>query len=355
MQDDHPISRHRFISPRSGFTLIELLVVIAIIGVLIALLLPAVQAAREAARRSQCTNNLKQIGLALHNYHSSMGSFPMLAGYGVAATNPNSKSTWHGPGTLVFILGYMEQQPLMNAYNFNASCLIGCAGKDQAQNSTVLKTAVNAYLCPSDTGSSRYPYGTNYGASVGPMFRWGDSPKFGVGVFAAPGSMRIRDILDGTSNTIAFGEMLIGDGNSATQNGAEEYNNLAWPTGGRGSGANQVMPGAAANLQKYIQSCDAARKARKNETNDARLYWATPRMHHGACMNTLLPPNSQHADCMYYAASDGLHSVRSRHSGGGNVLMADGSVHFIKTSVAPYTWWALGSRAGGEAIGQNKY
>ncbi len=340
---------------RRGFTLIELLVVIAIIGVLIALLLPAVQAAREAARRSQCTNNLKQIGLALHNYHSAMNSFPLLAGYGVALTNPNSKSTWHGPGVLVFILGFMEQKPLYNAFNFNASCVLGCAGKDEIQNGTVLHTALNTYLCPSDTGSSRYPYATNYGASVGPMFRWGDSPRFGVGMFTASGSMSIRDLVDGTSNTIAFGEMLIGDGNSATMNGAEEYRGLAWPTGGRGSGANQVMPGAASYLQQYIQKCDAQRRSRTGELNDARLYWATPRMHHGSCMNTLLPPNSKHADCMYYPASDGLHSVRSRHPGGGNVLMGDGSVHFLKNSIAPYTWWALGSRAGGETISQKQY
>ena len=338
--------RHHSVGSRAGFTLIELLVVIAIIGVLIALLLPAVQAAREAARRSQCTNNLKQIGLALHNYHSAMGSFPLMTGYGVAATNPKSKSTWHGPGVLVFILGFMEQKPMYNAFNFNASCLLGCASKDQIQNRTILQSSLSVYQCPSDTGSTRYPSGTNYGASVGPMFRWGDSPRFGVGMFTASGSLGIRNVTDGTSNTIAFGEMLIGDGNSATMNGAEEYRGVSWPTGGRGSGSNQVMPLAAGNLQKYIQTCDATRRSRKGELNDARLYWSTARMHHGSCMNTLLPPNSKHADCMYYPASDGLHSERSRHPGGGNILMADGSVHFIKSSINPRTWWALGTRGG---------
>src|ERR1700679_961577 len=101
---------------RHGFTLIELLVVIAIIAVLIALLLPAVQAAREAARRAQCVNNLKQIGLGLHNYHSANNVFPMLNGVSLPVDNSN----WHGGSVLLFMLSYMEQSSMYNAYNFNA-------------------------------------------------------------------------------------------------------------------------------------------------------------------------------------------------------------------------------------------
>ena len=113
---------------RRGFTPIELLVVIAIIAVLIALLLPAVQAAREAARRAQCVNNLKQLGLAMHNYHSSVGTFPPGMGYAPSdvglAVPPNGNSTWGPPSAHVFLLPYMEQAPLYNAYNFAFGCCV---------------------------------------------------------------------------------------------------------------------------------------------------------------------------------------------------------------------------------------
>src|SRR5438093_6121619 len=149
-----------------GFTLIELLVVIAIIAVLIALLLPAVQAAREAARRAQCTNNLKQLGLALHNYHSSNDTFPIAQGMPGTGVDTGSG---HGPSALLYLLGQMEQRALFSAFNFDVQATPGASGVYTPINTTVYLTSVATYLCPSDPGSSVFKYGTNYGASIGPQ------------------------------------------------------------------------------------------------------------------------------------------------------------------------------------------
>ena len=130
---------------RRGFTLIELLVVIAIIAVLIALLLPAVQAAREAARRAQCVNNLKQMGLALHNYHQSISSFPLAQGLGV--TNLTTTGGWAQWSAQSMMLPYMEQSAVYKAINFNFLSSYDMAGQ---QNYTASTTTINSFLCPSD-------------------------------------------------------------------------------------------------------------------------------------------------------------------------------------------------------------
>lgn len=342
---------------RRGFTLIELLVVIAIIGVLIALLLPAVQAAREAARRSQCTNNLKQIGLAMHNYHSAYGVFPM----GQAGASAHvSSGAGHGPSVLIFLLGHAEQQTLANAFNFQMAAVRGAAGEYTAMNSTVYLSSVSTFLCPSDTGHRVFPYGTNYGASVGPQFNSfaiaNNARGVGVGMFAFRVAWGVADVTDGTSNTIAFGEQLIGDNTAATVNGAELYNCLPWPgSDPQGSGADMVMPGGIATLNEYIESCDAKRPGTANQDNSSGSYWAAGRMAHGPLVNVLLTPNSTHQDCYNFAQHTGLKTMRSRHPGGVNVLLADGSVKLVKDSIDQMTWFALGTKAGGEVISSDAF
>jgi prepilin-type N-terminal cleavage/methylation domain-containing protein/prepilin-type processing-associated H-X9-DG protein len=359
---------------RKAFTLIELLVVIAIIAVLIALLLPAVQAAREAARRSQCVNNLKQIGLALHNYHSTNNVFPMLNGMSLPADNSN----WHGASVLVFLLNYMEQSPLYNAYNFNASAVTGAAAMYTLVNSTVSLSQVTTYICPSDTsGPGAFKYGTNYDASIGPQFNFnpgvatfvyyqtgsitGSNSGAGVGMFAGLVSYGIKDCTDGTSNTVAFSEALIGDNSLVTVNGAEYYNCQAWPSGsngGLGSGVDMVPMTAAglANLNTYIQTCNAVRAsgATTNQGNDRNSLWAAGRCCQGPVFSMLTTPNATSTDCDF-SAGGGMFGARSRHSGGVNTLMADGSVKFIKNTINQVTWWALGTKAGGEVVSSDSY
>ncbi len=345
---------------RRGFTLIELLVVIAIIAVLIGLLLPAVQAAREAARRAQCVNNLKQLGLAMHNYESAMGSFPPSAlQYRLRSAPANLNWEAHAAGVLVFMLSYMEGQVLSNAFNFEAGCVIGCAAAEIDPNRTVINTQVASFICPSDPYSAVWRNGTNYGGSIGPQFRWDKSPANAgnVGLFAPSMAFGVRDATDGTSNTLAFCEKLQADGNPGSTSGAEMYVNLDWPSGtggGYGMGQDQVMPSGQQNLDKYIPLC-AAKKQARTDLIDQQSAWYAGRCYHGSCVNQLMTPNSPQGDCGKYQGHGGMFTSRSRHPGGANQLLADGSVHFVKNSVNRTVWWGLGTRAGGEILSADSY
>lgn len=200
---------------RRGFTLVELLVVIAIIGILIALLLPAVQAAREAARRSQCTNNLKQIGLGLHNYHSATKAFPpgWVRTHGTSADPDDPSWAWS-----VSVLPYMEQQPLYQRLNASKVTMSYVFKNDLA----ALQTAVSTYMCPSDTAAGTPP-GTNPNRTFLKVGSLTFNPAVAIGLSNYPGnggnqgdtglfqenlSMTMTDIQDGTSSTLAVGERM---------------------------------------------------------------------------------------------------------------------------------------------------
>src|SRR5271165_6117532 len=204
-----------------AFTLIELLVVIAIIAVLIALLLPAVQAAREAARRIQCTNNLKQIGLALHNYHAANGSFPL---GGTVAWAYGGEQYWGVWSAQTLMLPYIEQGPLYNTANFSWANQLDMGTQI---NSTTFNANIAAFLCPSDglggTSSSSVSNNNNYFGSIGTTTY--PSSQTGTGIFAPGASAQgagvapipariaytIASVTDGTSNTVAFAEGAVGD------------------------------------------------------------------------------------------------------------------------------------------------
>jgi prepilin-type N-terminal cleavage/methylation domain-containing protein/prepilin-type processing-associated H-X9-DG protein len=367
---------------RRGFTLIELLVVIAIIAILISLLLPAVQSAREAARRAQCINNLKQIGLGMHNYHTANGSFPL--GGTVAPAYSNTYTTqWGTWSAHALMLGYMEQQPLYNAANFSWATVMG---PGWPINYTVSQSQVSIFLCPSDNlapspvpRDSGSPIGwnqwsgrlNNYFASVGTTTAYQGALDT-TGVFTQAGHVYgVRQVIDGTSNTIAFAEALVGPDSGFYQTKLSEGifrigTNVSPSSSAGGSSLYDVSTNPTAVL-KDMQTCQLAAEKLPGSgqgsinEDDKGARWS-PDDGGFSLINTVVPPSSPQysfACCafqLYYGCDDGaFENVNSMHPGGANVLFADGSVHFIKSSIAIKTWWALGTKAGGEVISSDSF
>jgi prepilin-type N-terminal cleavage/methylation domain-containing protein len=281
---------------RRGFTLIELLVVIAIVAVLIALLLPAVQSAREAARRVQCINNLKQIGIAMHNYHTALNTFPMSDTQNYVDAYGGYYTEWGTWSCQALLLGYMEGQPIYNSCNFNWN--VWWAG-GYPINLTVTNTIVNSFICPSDGLSPDPPnwqqwvgHTNNYVACLGTTtFQW--SPD-STGVFAHKNAYGVQRITDGSSNTIAFSESLISgrglwekwrDGPAAgiyAQQGSGMSPSAVYD-------ANTAIPA----VMKDLQTCNQFFQSRQHHSwNDKGYRWATgsPGI---TSFNTIVPPNSQ--------------------------------------------------------------
>ncbi|WP_337177828.1 DUF1559 domain-containing protein [Paludisphaera sp.] len=343
--------------PRAGFTLIELLVVIAIIAVLIALLLPAVQAAREAARRSQCVNNLKQIGLAMHNYHSTHSTFP--PGSTQAPYAPPNIDTgvpaWDSWSAHALLLGYLEQQPLYNAANFNYAPAWG-GQPGYYINSTVYESRIAGFLCPSDGNAGKTNI-NSYHSSVGTStYNCCQAAAANTtGVFGYNRGSTTADIIDGTSNTLAFSEALVG-------------NRFGGPLPGNSTGnvssagaANQVDVGRLANAIQLLKSDDATCQAafQTNGGTGRGNHWAAGAMGY-SMFNTVYPPGATkwsacRMDCCAQAEHAHYQNANSNHSGGVNALFGDGSVKFIKNSINWQTWWAIGTTSLGEVVGSDSY
>jgi prepilin-type N-terminal cleavage/methylation domain-containing protein/prepilin-type processing-associated H-X9-DG protein len=377
--------------PERGFTLIELLVVIAIIAVLIALLLPAVQAAREAARRAQCTNNMKQLGLAVANYESTHGAYPASYGTGGKATGWGGQGTWGSWSPQSMLLGYFEQVPVYNSINFAlVSHGDGANHGDMAQV-TAITTRINSLICP----SAPLPAGTYYGkqfpgncyfASVGSSLHWvgqsGSSAPNGIFQFGggddanfqsanAGPTLGVKDVTDGTSNTIAFGEWRRGDNDSNKLSIQDVISHGPGdPPGISGDGwgdPKMNMPAGAKGFLAWLNTCAGLAPASINQGDtgwEFNMSYLGQDWNQGmfgwTLGNTLLAPNSNYPNCRMCGWDGdwdcpGMYGLSSFHPAGGNVAFADGSVRFLKSSTASPVVWALGSRAQGDIAGADSY
>lgn len=334
---------------RSGFTLVELLVVIAIIGILIAMLLPAVQAVREASRKTQCSNNMRQILIAMHNYEGTRNRLP--SGYRLLPHHNGSAMQFVGSADIE-LLDFMEQQNLRE--------LTDAAQPWFMQNSVAAKTVVPTYFCPSDIALSNQlwtwltPLGTPVGdtfapTSYGLCIGYNDSLGFGpgytprqvdqwTGPFYFDSKVRLQDAYDGTSNSMAVGEAASGK-----------------PLGTRIGSTTQVTeePGISFHAWLIGGACPAS-------------FYASGLRYAGGFCSTVEPLNKNPVTDSYYAdqtKSDildtraswqgGPHRVsnfRSFHSGGANFAFLDGSVRFLKDSIDMPTYRGLSTISGGEVV-----
>ena len=337
---------------RLGFTLIELLVVIAIIAVLIALLLPAVQAAREAARRIQCTNNMKQLGLAMHNYHDINGAFPP----GRIWSNSGFPTIFSGQQNTTWfcmMLPMFEQGTLANAYNFSLGAegpvVSGTNIPALDANLTVNGTKIAVFQCPSDRqntfiinpnyagpkyGAAPFIYTKgNYAVSWGNAgwgqgFRGTFAAQYKQSAFGHKMDIGLASVTDGSSNTVFMGEVL--------QGSTYDVRGLMWSS----------IPGGAAFMSRFTPN---AYKDYLNQQNDGDFLNNKPTLF-------CTPEPVQGLNCYPNASdNDAFAGARSKHPGGINVLLGDGSVRFLKNTVNAQVWQALNTISSGEVLSSDSY
>ncbi len=339
-------------SPR-GFTLIELLVVIGIISILIGLLLPAVQAARESARRAQCLNNLRQIGLALHAYHDTNNCFP------IAVNSVFGRANAQGIGPMIYagyysfhtrLLPTLDQGALYNSINFFVGTTpprsIGFpppTSEEQSENAinaTASRTRLSVFLCPTDGGpfsNSGNNYWGNVGVGVNPSASY-LHPDSGNGFLSEFRSTSAASVPDGLSHTAAFSERLRGSDQHPLTPTRDFWSLIS---GQVGTADDLLVACRIAARPEYDQAGYAA-------AGDAWFWAGRDRTYY----NHAQRPNGSVPDCLIssFQPPPGMATARSLHSGGVNTLMGDGSVRFVSGLIAQEVWRGLGTRNGAELV-----
>ena len=362
---------------RRGFTLVELLVVIAIIAMLVGLLLPAVQAARSAARRTQCINNLRQLGLALQNHHDALGHFPVSQLGSVPSSASSSRQAASGGSSLgnggffswhARILPYIEEQPLYDSINFSVSMSSTPNGGQDGTlttahpNAAAAATLVSTFLCPADAAVNNEPLmgmataSDNYSGNAGwPALATGyngerSSPARYNGLISlqnptgdneslAREPVRIRTVTDGLSKTAAVAERLI----QFAQSRADILSAPSVLKSFHVVGASRTLPLMEARCSSAKTHADAVNSAYLGRA------WISGWSLTGSTYRHLKAPNTNH--CHFdsnHASGEFAVTPSSHHEGGVNVVMADGHVEFVADGVEPRVWWTMGSRNSGD-------
>ena len=326
---------------RKGFTLVELLVVIAIIGILIAMLLPAVQAAREAARRMSCTNNLRQMGLAMHNYVSTFGVLP----------NCGESAMYSSHSPLARLLPHVEHQYLQNLIDFSINMGVSYQTDLPVELREAARTPVPMFLCPSDGEEPIHQYSMPSGTTIpvaGSNYAMNGGSKGNAnyvvscetdGVCYCGARLRIADIADGTTHTLAFTETLIGPGDSpstASLPDTQMYRVQIASPAALESTADAAESGGIQAILSSVTGWDGTRST----------FWLRGYIPTGPILNGHFTPNNPIPDLVSKSAK--LTAARSRHASGVNACFCDGSVRFINNDIERTTWHALWTRAGGE-------
>jgi prepilin-type N-terminal cleavage/methylation domain-containing protein/prepilin-type processing-associated H-X9-DG protein len=349
--------------PIHGFTLVELLVVIAIIGVLVALLLPAIQSSREAARRTQCLSNLKQLGVSLQNYASAEKHFPPGLVSKTYAPQPNYPQTFYRWSSLAHLLPYLENQSVHDLLDLSFPLYMPGAGYPIAdRNKAGVAQVLQEFLCPSDLGQPvKTEWGpTNYVACAG-SGAGGGTPFETDGIFYVNSATEFAKLGDGSSHTAAMSESLLGEDTQvdATSGfaGATPERNYKFTLG---FAAVSDLTDARCNGAKNYNSTTG-------NGNDPRGFAWCSGEYRCALYNHYYTPNAANFDCITSVTVDptlppqklysayGWRAARSKHPGGVNTLFADGSVRFIDDSISPAIWKGLSTRnAGDDATGEGQ-
>jgi prepilin-type N-terminal cleavage/methylation domain-containing protein/prepilin-type processing-associated H-X9-DG protein len=341
---------------RRGFTLIELLVVIAIIAVLIGLLLPAVQKVRESAANASCKNNLHQLILALHAYENDRHLLPSSMNPHLDPAYPTTPAYFFGWGVLAQLTPYLEQTNVYKTMDLTKPLYLGTSPNYfvPAPNDFAVQQVVRIFLCPSDIqrpvsgGYNINQFGpTNYAACTGTGLN-GGSPYNADGIFYANSRTRMTDVKDGTSNTVAFSESLLGagdEGSTTLYGGSDAQHAYGFLYSGQLTDAGCQSPQAW------------------NLSNRRGFQWVAGE-YRCSSYNHYYLPNAPQYDCFSYIpagppdqlfTSIGWRAARSNHSGGVNIAMADGAVRFASNNIPLNIWRALSTRNGGEVISSSDY